>query len=206
VPNSTIPVDTNIIDFPINPKYIKNGTLDGKVGLMNDPDYPNANNERGSYFKPVEAYALKKKIEKEEQQIKAYYDQFSQNKYRVISSLDNVKNKLKENTAYDFDKKINLRSIFNNYVWSAGGGMHKEEHSVANSYSESYTGKSSLTFAAGLEFKMDIGTAFGGFSFQPMRTITLPAPVTLKHQLLARWTGTDICHFSLHHPMIILPP
>jgi len=163
VPNENIPVDTNIIDFPINPKYIKNGTLDGKVGLENDPDYPQADKERGSYFKPVEAYDLKQKIEKEEQQLEAFYSQFEINKYKNINSLGKLKEKLKENKAFNFDKKVNQRSIFNNYVWSAGGGLHKEEHSVANTYSENYVGSSSLKFAAGFEIILDAGTPFGGF-------------------------------------------
>lgn len=162
-PSKNIPVDTNIINFPINPKYIKNGTLDGKVGLANDPDYPNANAERGSYFKPVEAYALKRKIEKEEQQLAAYYDQFEVNKYRVLNSLDNVKDKLKDNTAYNFAAGVNQRSLFNNYVWTAVGGLHKEEHSMANSYTEEYTGASSFKFALGAEINADIGTPFGGY-------------------------------------------
>ncbi|NIV32884.1 MAG: hypothetical protein GWN58_26580, partial [Anaerolineae bacterium] len=49
-----IPEDWNIIMFPLNPKYIKNGTLDGMVGLAADDDYPGASlGERGSYFKPL---------------------------------------------------------------------------------------------------------------------------------------------------------
>ncbi|MGR3375462.1 LamG-like jellyroll fold domain-containing protein [Salipiger abyssi] len=163
IPNETIPVDTNIIDFPINPKYVKNGTLDGKVGLVNDPDYPNANAERGSYFKPVEAYALKRRIEKQEQQLAAYYDQFSTDKYRVIGSLGRVRDELGENPAFNFGDQTNQRSLCNNYVWSAGGGLRKEEQSVANSYSETYTGASSLTVAGGIEASADIGTPFGGY-------------------------------------------
>lgn len=162
-PNTTIPVDTNIIDFPINPRYVKNGTLDGKVGLVNDPDYPEANDERGSYFKPLEAYDTKRRIEKQEQQLKAYYDQFEVKKYRTVAAMDNLRDKLKSNQFYDFANQRNLRSLYNNYVWTAAGGLHKEEHSFANSYSETYTGTSSLTFAAGLEFKADIGTPFGGY-------------------------------------------
>lgn len=162
-PNLTIPVDTNIIDFPINPRYVKNGTLDGKVGLVNDPDYPEANSERGSYFKPLEAYSLKRRIEKQEQQLKAYYDQFDITKYRHIASMEKLLEKLKSNQFYDFAKNKNLRSLYNNYVWTAAGGLHKEEHSFANSYSETYTGTSELTFAAGLMFSADIGTPFGGY-------------------------------------------
>ncbi|QJI28371.1 hypothetical protein HKK55_06475 [Pseudomonas sp. ADAK18] len=162
-PNTTIPVDTNIIDFPINPRYVKNGTLDGKVGLVNDPDYPEANDERGSYFKPLEAYGTKRKIEKQEQQLKAYYDQFDVSKYRTVAAMDSLRDKLKSNQFYDFANQKNLRSLYNNYVWTAAGGLHKEEHSFANSYSETYSGTSTLTFAAGLEFKADIGTPFGGY-------------------------------------------
>jgi hypothetical protein len=163
VPNKTIPIDTNIIDFPINPKYVKNGTLDGKVGLVNDPDYPRANEERGSYFNPLDAYSTKRKIEKQEQQLKAYYDQFDINKYRLVSSLDRVRDKLKENPAYDFANRRNLRSIFCNYVWTAAGGLHREEHTIANSYSETFVGESTLVFGAGLEISADIGTPFGGY-------------------------------------------
>ena len=163
VPNDTIPVDTNIIDFPINPKYIKNGTLDGKVGLVNDPDYPGANEERGSYFKPVEAYNLKRKIEKQEEQLKAYHDQFNTTRFSLLGALGAVKDKLKENPAYDFSSKTNLRSLVNTYVWTAAGGLRSEEQSVANSYTEKHTGASDLKFALGAEFKMDIGTPFGGY-------------------------------------------
>lgn len=163
VPNKTIPVDSNLIEFPINPHYVKNGTLDGMIGLVTDLDYPGANKERGSYFKPLEAYQLKRRIEKQEQQLKAYYDQFSVNRYRVIGSLESVKDKLAENISYDFAGGRNERSIYCNYVWSAGGGLHKEEHSVANSYTETYVGASSLKFTGGLEISATIGTPFGGY-------------------------------------------
>ncbi|MDE4176515.1 hypothetical protein PXK01_20380, partial [Phaeobacter sp. PT47_59] len=163
VPNDTIPIDSNIIDFPINPKYVKNGTLDGKVGLVNDPDYPGANEERGSYFKPVEAYDLKRKIEKQEEQLKAYHDQFDTTRYSVLGSMGAVKSKLKENPAYDFAAKVNKRSLVNTYVWTAAGGLRREEQSVANSYMEKHSGASDLKFALGAELKSDIGTPFGGY-------------------------------------------
>ena len=46
-PNPDIPKDWNIIPFPINPRYTKQGTLDGGVGFdergkVLDPDWPNA--------------------------------------------------------------------------------------------------------------------------------------------------------------------
>ncbi|MEO8530533.1 MAG: hypothetical protein ABI459_04880, partial [Deltaproteobacteria bacterium] len=162
-PNDTIPVDSNIIDFPINPNYVKNGTLDGKVGLVNDPNYPEANDERGSYFKPVEAYATKRRIEKQEQDLKAYYDQYDINKYRLLANYENVKTKLRENPAFDFNQNRNLRSLVNTYIWTAAGGMHREEQSVANTYTETYTGASTLKFALGAEFAAKVTSPAGGF-------------------------------------------
>jgi Concanavalin A-like lectin/glucanases superfamily len=75
-PNPDIPEDVNIIPFPINPLYVKQGTLDGKVGDTTDDHYPQAQGAYGqySYFKPREAYALKKRIEREKMELKNYFD------------------------------------------------------------------------------------------------------------------------------------
>ena len=65
LPNPDIPRDTNLLSFPINPRYTKQGTLDGTVGYdqngkVLDPDYPQASSYgEYSYFKPSEAYALR---------------------------------------------------------------------------------------------------------------------------------------------------
>ena len=84
LPNPDIPKDWNLIVFPLNPTYTKQGTLDGKVGVKEDgsvqcdPDYPNAANYgEWSYFKPKEAYALKKQIEREQQELETYYQQYA---------------------------------------------------------------------------------------------------------------------------------
>ena len=81
-PNPDIPKDRNLIPFPINPRYTKQGTLDGAVGndetgKVLDPDYSNAS-EYGEYsfFKPSEAYTLKQKIQREEEEIFNYYNNF----------------------------------------------------------------------------------------------------------------------------------
>ena len=79
-PNPDIPEDVNIIPFPINPLYTKQGTLDGKFGNTTDDHYPQAHGAYGhySYFKPREAYSLKKQIEREKMELKAYFeDSFS---------------------------------------------------------------------------------------------------------------------------------
>ena len=75
-PNPDIPEDVNIIPFPINPLYTKQGTLDGKLGDAIDPHYPQAHGAYGeySYYKPREAYRLKKQIEREKAELKHYFE------------------------------------------------------------------------------------------------------------------------------------
>ncbi len=75
-PNPDIPEDVNIIPFPINPLYTKQGTLDGKFGDGTDDHYPQAHGAYGqySYFKPREAYKLKKKIDREKMELKAFFE------------------------------------------------------------------------------------------------------------------------------------
>ncbi|NEO36831.1 MAG: hypothetical protein F6J90_11140 [Moorea sp. SIOASIH] len=82
-PNPDIPKDWNIISFPINPRYTKQGTLDGKVGyqpdgsVQTDPDYPQATQYgEYSYFKPIETYALKRQIEREAAELTNYYQNY----------------------------------------------------------------------------------------------------------------------------------
>src|SRR5581483_10160293 len=67
IPNPAIPPDRNLLLFPMSDKYTKNGTLDGKVGLVNDPSWTEADQRRGSYFRPAEAYALAAAIEAQNQ-------------------------------------------------------------------------------------------------------------------------------------------
>ncbi|MDQ3813834.1 MAG: LamG domain-containing protein [Armatimonadota bacterium] len=78
-PNPDIPKDWNIITFPLNPRYVKQGTLDGKIGSDPDPNYPNALNysSDSSYFKPIHAYGLKNRIVRQQEEVKAYYDQYN---------------------------------------------------------------------------------------------------------------------------------
>ncbi|NKB53989.1 MAG: hypothetical protein GKR94_18370 [Gammaproteobacteria bacterium] len=75
-PNPDIPEDINIIPFPINPLYTKQGTLDGKFAGTTDDHYPQAQGAYGeySYYKPREAYQLKKQIEREKAELKHYFE------------------------------------------------------------------------------------------------------------------------------------
>ncbi|MCA9693711.1 MAG: hypothetical protein KC636_29245, partial [Myxococcales bacterium] len=76
LPNPDIPPDRNVISFPINPRYTKQGTLDGRVGfddngVVLDPDYPTAvGYGEYSYFKPREAYAREQQIRRAEEELR----------------------------------------------------------------------------------------------------------------------------------------
>ena len=72
VPDADIPEDVNILSFPINPRYTKNGTLDGMVGFVPDPDHPYAQLQPESYFRPIEAYAIKRAVERQDKTLEAY--------------------------------------------------------------------------------------------------------------------------------------
>lgn len=206
VPNPAIPPDTNIIAFPINPKYVKNGTLDGKVGFENDPDYPGADAERGSYFKPVEAYALKRQIEIEHARTAADYAQYDaggegRGHLKFGLSLDDFPG----DRLYDRTNEVALRSMVNSYVWSASGGFHAEEQQYTSVREEAsggyrtFSGKAGfhfegeVTVIAGLYAELDL--LFGGhYERSIMKTETsshgfsMEAEVT-GERFLKRWDG-----------------
>ncbi|MGB1276443.1 MAG: hypothetical protein ACPG77_11905, partial [Nannocystaceae bacterium] len=80
LPNPDIPKDWNLISFPLNPRYSKQGSLDGRVGydaagaVVYDPDYTNASGYgEYSYYKPREAYAIKRRIRQAEQDRLHYF-------------------------------------------------------------------------------------------------------------------------------------
>jgi len=152
-PNPDIPEDVNLIDFPIDPTYIKNGTLDGKVGLRNDPNYPDADLQRGSYFKPLEAYALKRRIEHEETALEAYYQQYDASSYstklKSASNYTDYQNTIRNNGSYDWSQHLSKRSIANTYVWTAGGGSFAEQSQPMNVYSEQHGAISSTQWSIG---------------------------------------------------------
>lgn len=172
VPNTDIPADVNIINFPIDPRYVRNGTLDGRVGFKNDPAYPDADVQPGSYFKPLEAYNLKRSIERQDKQLEAYYQQFSTSNYSqgttitvsdgtlsVTNGFERFRDQeLAADRSYDWQAQLAKRSLCNTYVWTAGGGLHAEQSELVDTYSESYTGVSEYESSNGVVF--DLAAAF----------------------------------------------
>ncbi|MEP6620927.1 MAG: LamG-like jellyroll fold domain-containing protein [bacterium] len=171
-PNPDIPPDTNIIMFKIDPLYVKNGTLDGYVGFQKDKDYPFlSTGERGSYFKPLEAYALKALIDREQQQLEAYYERFDATSMGQGSDLrDNSRNlgnlllNMPGNTALSWDDwkaQVARRSLVNTYVWNSDGGLYSEEEQFGAVREESGAGTYEHVSKDGfyLEASFNIGPA-----------------------------------------------
>lgn len=162
LPNPDIPEDWNIIMFPLNPKYVKNGTLDGMVGLVADPDYPGAiMGERGSYFKPLEAYALKEQIEREAKQIEGYYGTFEV-AAKAGTGADGLLSELSgRELGYDWETGQDRRNMVNTYVWTADGGFYSEEEQFSSIRQESLGGSYHFLGQAGLfaeaQFAADVG-------------------------------------------------
>lgn len=155
LPNPDIPKDWNIITFPINPTYTKQGTLDGKIGLKEDgsiqpdPHYPSAASYgQWSYFKPVEAYNIKKRIERQRQELATYYDQYS--------TFQNVSFQASGSLGELPSQKAATRNIVNTYVWTADGGFFSESTDVMEATSETTTGNYSFQGMAGLSVDLKL--------------------------------------------------
>ncbi len=176
-PNPDIPKDWNLIPFPINPRYVKQGTLDGRIGydaqgsVVLDPDYPNVvGYGEYSYFKPREAYALKRRIQREEQQLRHYYETIANEvetnvqanqsvgavsgaAFQAMSSFDPSLGKAMEDLASsnqagsqptELPQKFAKRNLVNTYVWTADGGMFAETTETTDVRTESTSSSFSL--------------------------------------------------------------
>lgn len=188
LPNPDIPKDWNLIVFPLNPTYSKQGTLDGKVGVKEDgsvqcdPHYPNAATYgEWSYFKPKEAYALKKQIEREQQELETYYQQYATEQgtgagtgagigagvgaavgAAVAGPIGLVIGAAAggaATTSTDIPKDIAKRNLVNTYVWTAKGGFFSESTEVMESTSESSTGSYSFQGFGGITSEFNTAIA-----------------------------------------------
>lgn len=193
VPNTEIPPDINLIYFPLNPAYVKNGTLDGKVGLKNDPHYKNADVERGSYFKPAEAYALKRQIERQEQQALAQYQQFDA-KQRGKDRKHELGEEVKGNRLYDWDSGAPKKDMFCTHVWTAAGGLYREQQGYVSQLQESYGGSYSFNWSLGL--KVDNTMTFGGPTF--WGELALNGGTHIKYQVNKSKEQTSALSLDIH--------
>ncbi|GGZ36378.1 hypothetical protein GCM10010387_33050 [Streptomyces inusitatus] len=175
MPNPDIPRDWNIVTFPINPQYTKQGTLDGGVGFdergkVLDPAYPNARQYgEYSYYKPREAYTLKRAIQRRQQQQRSYYESVStatgtpdpvQERAAKIAEtfVGPIGDNRNESAGKAAADGATVRDLANTYVWTADGGFFAETTTTTDSVSEttagSYTVKDMAT--VGVEFGFEV--------------------------------------------------
>lgn len=162
LPSKDVPEDVNVIMFALNPTYVKNGTLDGWVGFEPDQNYQGLQPGMfGSYFKPLEAYALKQQIEREQKQLKTYYDQFDagaagregedipfggsdgasgKGLTKALMALPPVQESADALMMDSFKESLSQRSLVNTYVWNSDGGLYAEQEQVASVMQESKGG------------------------------------------------------------------
>jgi hypothetical protein len=160
-PNPDIPPDRNIITFPINPSYTKQGTLDGKVGLEADPDYPNAltYSPDSSYFKPIEAYALRNQIQREEEQLKSFYEQYDAGS-GARSATPTATGNLGTVADLPDPSRLYKRNLVNNYVWTADGGLFTETQETLDTIQSTMGGSYSFLGLGGIEASAEL-SVFG---------------------------------------------
>ena len=175
-PDPQVPEDFNVIVFPIDPRYTKQGTLDGKVGLFCDSDYPDADVQRGSYYKPVEAYDLIAQIEAEEARLEADYEEFDAGRRGSrfggshFQDEDPVRNP-QATVGYgpqdraEWRTRRRRRNLVNSYVWTATGGLFAEEEQTAITRQESAGGSYGFTGQAGMTTDLSFTVLGAGLYF-----------------------------------------
>ncbi|QBF31180.1 LamG domain-containing protein [Thalassococcus sp. S3] len=205
--NPDIPEDMNIIMFKIDDQYVKNGTLDGWIGFQPDTAYPNLQpGEKASYFKPLEAYAIKATIDREQKQRQAYFENFdaealgtqadvlepdavdiADTGQSLVNALIGVKDKAAL-SIYEWREKMARRSMVNTYVWTAEGGLYSEQQQFMALREETSGGSYTMTAQAGI---------FTEFAISPGPLFNLDAMFGTTITTMAQKTDHDSALFSL---------
>ncbi|HSF85728.1 MAG TPA: LamG-like jellyroll fold domain-containing protein [Acidimicrobiia bacterium] len=164
-PNPDIPPDQNIITFPINPRYTKQGSLDGKVGFEPDPNYPNALTYSSdlSYFKPIEAYALRNAIDADTAARRTRYLQYDAGSIgrQAPRAGGSLEERLTSPAAAE-----HKRSLVNRYVWTADGGLFAESEETLAARSETLGGSYEFQGMGGLFTDLTFAVFSMGFKFE----------------------------------------
>ncbi|HSV64399.1 MAG TPA: LamG domain-containing protein [Mycobacteriales bacterium] len=191
VPNPDIPRDWNLIKFKINPRYTKQGTLDGVIGNglngrpFPDPDYPDAGGGvQFSYYKPREAYALKRRIERQEQQLRGFYESVSTETHAADPTFERANKVLADMGGPRLDRDTGRgdtaaagaraiqaaarRNLANTYLWTAEGGYFAETTSTTDVVTQTTAGKYSVkgTATFGASAKLEGGGISSKFGFE----------------------------------------
>ncbi|MEM9546383.1 MAG: LamG-like jellyroll fold domain-containing protein [Bacteroidota bacterium] len=202
IPNDEIRVDYNIIHFPINPTYTKQGTLDGMFKFQPDEDFQKAAVKKGSYFKPQEVYDIEADLDQKRSDLQSNYQSFVSNLNfgenllslvtgipSLFEDVDDVKNQVepvysfneakqeeKKSEQNDPDEKGTFqRDLINTYVWTANSGLFSEQESISVQREESISNQFQLGIPLSLGLK-------GGFQFAILE-VSLDLNANLGHSL-----------------------
>ena len=156
LPNSEIPEDWNVIMFPINPKYTKTDCLDGMIGLVPDPDFPNAKQQRSSFFRPQEAYAIQQRIEQSEKNLEGYYMRQSVKRLRDRTKNGGLRDALPDLPGSDSARKLSKRNLVGTAVWNSEGGKFTSTSEVLGMRDESFGSSYQDNLQQGLTSSFDI--------------------------------------------------
>ncbi|MFA0964384.1 LamG-like jellyroll fold domain-containing protein [Roseivirga sp. BDSF3-8] len=136
-----IPEDSNLIMFRLNPAYVSNGSLDGRIGFDNDVSYPDLAGKpeaKASFFKAKEAYQIQSKIEREQATLfsKAAQEGEAGGVFEDFSLVDT-------------------------YAWTADGGFLSEDKQLATSFSETFGSENSTKLSNNISYENTIKAGFG---------------------------------------------
>ncbi|MEV6873433.1 LamG-like jellyroll fold domain-containing protein [Amycolatopsis sp. NPDC051128] len=151
LPDLDVPPDRAVITFRMRSNYVKNGTLDGRVGLVDDPDFPAADLTHGSYFRPAEAYRLADRVKRSEQLLRAKYLHYDAEARGMRGPVGPDTGDVTTGQFYDFEAGLPARGIVNRYVWTANGGLHAEIEQFSAGHERTYSGFYDYTHGTGLE-------------------------------------------------------
>lgn len=159
IPDPDIPEDFNILTFRIRPDYTKQGTLDGMIGHLVDPEWPDAVQDRGSYFRPRDVVNLEAEIEAYEARLVASYEGFNAGRHGTRTNETLIENPIFDprkvvedfiELPYDWEKNLSKRNIVNTYVWTSSGGLFAEEMQTSIVRTESSGGSFSFKGMVGV--------------------------------------------------------
>ncbi len=159
-PEGDASIDYNLIHFPIDPTYTKQGTLDGKLGFANDPDYPDADTVRGSYFQATDALNHSTSIGKLDDKLESDFtnavfattpdkdgnfphSDFYKSDTPDFGKFSGLGNLGKNALSYKTDStplpaRPGERDLMSTYVWTAAGGLQIESKTSAISRNDTY--------------------------------------------------------------------
>jgi hypothetical protein len=118
------------------------------VGYANDPDYPDADFQRGSYFRPAEAYRIKAGIDRAYASMLSLYEQFD-SVGRGVTGNPDLYAEQQQLVRWGRDP-VAAAGLANTYVWTAVGGLHAAEEKFSSQRVSTVAGTLKWTIQGGM--------------------------------------------------------